>query len=304
MTERRTPETQQMWATAQLGLHPSHNYGLMSRSFGAGAQFQDINTLVQSYNAPTYQALYGTGNDPNARFGTVSRPGAGWMWSPLDFGGNVTLEHGDGYARNTTIPYQHPLEGTITRNLVADLHEGGGYQVMTLGRGEGGAQLASLLGSLQGPLGGLQAQNQAHMYNPELGRIAFGQLDRALIAAQEGAPNPNTAAPQGQLTELGNMWDADSAGRRAVRAGQQPAAPTGDLVADLARTMNQRGAVDGFFMRSSNGRGVYHVGPHGSTYYERGEDGRPVERQVDEWEGADAAIEREQARATSRPDLR
>lgn len=280
-------DTQQLWADVQTGVVPSHNYGLASARFGANLSYAEANAYVQRFNAPTREALLGRGNDPAASRGTVMRPGAGYMPAPLDHGGNVTLEHGDGVALNRTIPFQHPLEGTITRNLVTDLHPGAGYQVLTLGQGRGGAQLATTAGgAIGGVPGAIGARNASHAMNPELGRTAFGALDQSMIAAANGEPNPNGRG--GPLTE---MWH----GLRAAGAGAAQALgfggeamtsdPQQQAVYDLARQLNAAGPVTGSFVRSSVLPGVYYMTPTGSQYFERDPDGRMVPAVPDDGSG-------------------
>lgn len=299
--------TQSLFANVELGARPNHQYGLAGPVIGRGRQFADMDALLQRYNAPTRDALYGPGNDPTAARGTVSRPGAR-DYPAVDWGGNVTLEHGDGFARNTTIAGEHPLEGSITRNLVVDLARDGGYRVLTLGRGEAGAQLPTAVGAAAGgalggaagsplgpmgrrygaragaALGGATAQNGSHLVNPELGRIAFSQLDDSMAAAEAGTPNPNRTRPNGPLVEARSLLDATFAGAGAALGigGARPeGTPQQQIVYDLARDLNARGSVEGYFMQSAVLPGVYHVTPRGTTYYERGEDGRVVERPVD-----------------------
>lgn len=298
-------ETQELWAGVRQGDVPSHNYGLASPTFGARMpdgrrmSFEDANAYVQRFNAPTREALYGPGNDPAAAHGTVSRPNAGTLPYPLDHGGNVTLEHGDGFARNTTIPGEHPLEGTITRNLIVDEREGGGYQVMTLGRGEGGAELASGAGRIAGwPIGegaggARTAQNESHLMNPELGRSVFSRLDQSMLAAVDGRMNPNnlermirSVSPTGVLEGLAH--EAYGAARAAVRGRNQrdnPEAvrpgegdPAYQLVYAVARMLNANGSVSGHFRIPRDDEGIYFNGEGGTRHFVRGPDGQIVER--------------------------
>jgi hypothetical protein len=265
--------------------------------------FEEANLYVQRFNAPTREALYGRGNDPAATHGTVSRPNAGTLPTlplRLDHGGNVTLEHGDGFARNTTIAGEHPLEGTITRNLIVDEREGGGYQVMTLGRGEGGAELASGAGRVAGWLtvrrgadGARAAQNGSHLMNPELGRNVFSRLDQSMLAAVDGRSNPNNvermaraASPTGVLEGLAN--EAYGAGRAVARGvGQsinpdaqtpQDGDPAYQLVYAVARMLNTQGSVSGHFRIPRDDEGVYFNGEGGTRHFVRGPDGQIVER--------------------------
>src|SRR5262249_55881565 len=154
-----------------------------------------------------HDALYGAGNDPNATNVQMSRPYA--RDEPFTWGGDVTLQHFQGSGLNTT-DFLHPLEGTVSRNLVADLNNPGSYQVMTLGRGEGGAPLATGLGALAGlavdgvpgaVVGGLGAQNASHELNPYLGYTVFSMLDNSMIASISGTHNPNLDLPSGLKTE-------------------------------------------------------------------------------------------------------
>jgi hypothetical protein len=313
-----------LWSNVTLGLTPSHNYGLQSGTFGqtpnsAGHpfDFQQANTALQQFNAPTRDALYGNGNDPSATTGTISRPGAQDLTGssiPWDHGGNVTLEHGDGFAVNTTVSGQHPLEGTISRNLVVDLHDGGGFSALTLGRGSGGAELMTTAGTIAGGAlgylaeglpgavaggfaGGLAAQNAAHAVNPELGHIAFSQLDNALIAHLNGLPSPNLDAPSGRLAELGNAASAAASGlstwwnngSTTWGLANNGASVQQQTLNDLAHTLNEQGPVRGFFMESAVTPGVYFMDKAGSHYYEL-ENGHAVEKQVDPFAGVDQAI--------------
>nr|MBP6633535.1 hypothetical protein [Kofleriaceae bacterium] len=327
--------TQALFTSIVPGTVPRHTYGLVSEVFHLpGGQFEQADALLQQFNAPTAAALYQGGNDPTAELGTVSRPGAQDLAGtevagfPLDHGGNVTLMHGDGYIRNTTINGEHPLEGSITRNLVVDLREGGGFQVMTLGRGEGGAELPSQLGGAVGSLvdsalslmpaslassivagpdpqpgtfeqlGASAAQNVSHIINPELGLAAFSRLDQAMLAEARGVDNPNLAEPGGRLAEL--AISATAAGNTVLSAlGLNDPAPVADpqqqLAYDVAQQLNEAGPVDGYFTISGVTPGVYHHGPQGTTYYEAGADGKPVVAPVDEFAGVDAAIAQQAA---------
>lgn len=309
-----------LFSNVSLGPVPSHNYGLISDSFGANMSYNQANALLQQFNAPTRDALYGQGNDPGATFGMISRPGAQNLPTPLDWGGNVTLQHGDGFAVNTTIPGQHPLEGTISRNLVTDFHDDGGYQVLTLGQGQGGAQLATGLGTaagagiggffggqtgaeIGGAVGGSGAQNASHLLNPELGAIAFSQLDDAMLAHANGTHNPNLDLPSGLGVEAGYAHSALSAGIQSA-SGSAPEVHGGTVqqqaLSELAHDLNSQGPVTGSFGISSNNVGIYHFTSDGSKYYEL-ENGHVVEKQVDESSGVDAAIAHQAALDAQHP---
>jgi hypothetical protein len=305
-----------LFSEVTVGTSPSHHYGMISDSFGANMSFDQVNAALQRFNAPTHDALYGQGNDPNATAGTVARPGAQDLhglstpWgTPLDSGGNVTLQHGDGYAVNTTVPGEHMVEGTLSRNLVVDYHDGGGYQTMSLGQGHDGAQLATAIGTavgakiggavggpagevLGGALGGDSAQNLSHLVNPDIGAKVFGQLDDAMHADINGTHNPNLDLPSGRTVELGYVADALAAGKDSA-LGHSPVAHFDNVqdqaVAALGHDLNSQGPVTGYFSKSSNEMGIYHVTPEGTKYYEM-DNGHVVEKQLDEMSGVDRAI--------------
>lgn len=307
-----------LFSDVTVGPTPSHNYGLISDSFGANLTYSQANAIVQRFNAPTYDALYGQGNDPAATSGIVSRPGAqdlhstqipvlGW---PADAGGKVTLAHGDGYAVNTTVDGQHLVEGTISRNLVSDFHDGGGYQVLSLGQGQGGAKFMTTGGEVIGAgigfvlggksgaeagsaIGGAIGQNAAHLVNPDVGAVVFSQLDNGMLANVNGTHNPNLDLPSGRDVEAGYVAGGVTAGIDSA-LGHSPVAHGSDVqheaLYELTHDLNGQGTpVTGSFALSANNVGIYHFTADGSKYYEM-DNGHVVERQVDESSGVDAAV--------------
>lgn len=295
--------TRPLWSQVTVGLNPSHNYGMITDSYGANSnlQFDRANESLQRFNAPTHDGLYNPqGNDPSLTAGTVSRPGADWLPQPVDHGGNITMFHGDGYIINTTVNGQHMLNGTASRHLVVDLNPGGGIETLTLGQGQNGAALAQAAGgALFGPLlGPLIGQNASHFLNPGLGASAFPQLDAAQRAWLEGTPNPNLHAPQGITVEMGGALNAAIEGYRSMGAGQvtQGLSEQQSLVRDVAHQLNQDGPVHGYFGKSSLG-GIYVVGPDGTRYFERdAATNQVVEKQIDPFGGVDHAIALESAK--------
>lgn len=309
-----------LYSEIHLGETPSHSYGLASASFGHDLRFQQANTFLQQYNAPTRESLYGTGNDPSARAAEISRPGARDLEPGEDWGGSVTVAHGDGFVVNTTVSGQHPLEGTISRNLVVDLNDGG-YQVLTLGRGQGGAELAAEIGEhvgtvlgaaaagpagaiIGGFVGGDLGQNASHFLNPELGHIAFSQLDDAMSAAANGTRNPILDAPAGREVEAGMVRDAVTAGLATWTgdgATTHGATEQDHTVYELAHMLNEQGPVEGYFMKSSAGPGVYFVTQESTRYYEL-EHGQVVQKPIDEFAGVDQAVEHQATLMEPPPD--
>src|SRR5262249_35599583 len=151
---------------------------------------------------------------------------------------------------------QHPLEGTITRALVVDLHEGGGYEVLTTGTGHGGAALPTTIGQIAaGPLGAVIAQNASHFINPGLGDTAFSMLNDAMVARANGTANPNLDAPNGPHVELGGILQAAYDGAKSL-IGHGPDPTTFSLqtqtLAALGQQLNAEGGVEGKFMRSAD----------------------------------------------------
>src|SRR5262249_45881666 len=95
------------------------------------ANLNEANALLNRYNAPTKDAMWGEGNDPHMAHGKVAEPFTPWSFEL----GNITMTRGvtDGHAwvKNTADPL-HPFIGTTTRTIV-DSPEG--YRIMTVGEG-------------------------------------------------------------------------------------------------------------------------------------------------------------------------
>lgn len=127
------PGSQTIWSSFTPGIPlittSGHDYSLLSDELPLGTTWDQANAALQRFNAPTARAWQGQPGDPNSREETVTTSGG----IPA---GRVTVERGEGWARNTTIDGQHILRGSITRRIIRD--DRGMFRILTEGVGQGG----------------------------------------------------------------------------------------------------------------------------------------------------------------------
>jgi hypothetical protein len=157
---------------------PSHYFKTLSDPI-EGATLAEANDLLNRYNTPTNDALWGNGNDPHATQG----------WVPA---GSVAMTRGehDGHAWVTnTADALHLFHGTTTRTVV-DSPEG--YRILTVGEGHGTPAIP----------GFTELRHEANAY---FGPGAFQQLDENMMrhwkphaAHDDAQPHADPAREQPQ----------------------------------------------------------------------------------------------------------